>query len=503
MPMPRSVISNFAIDAGSHESEDSQHNTYTASSSQKDGPSSLRFSPPTAQFPDTIRVTLSTPPNDSTSPDPQQCQSITTHSGSSEHHTALYPGNTDNNRNNLPLPTHVVRTIRQGLPQLSIPNTNENPTSSTLSVVANSKLAGDRLPDLVRSHHHHGSESSISTTPSPETPASLSSPIVGVVDLTKHVKTTSNEPEFHGGYSDIYCGEWEREFDPPETENKPGAQLDDHKVHSNNSLVRQTETIEVAIKLLRVLSSSGYDEVKARKRLNREVYVWHRLEHPNIVTFLGTSYHMSGRPSLVLPWFRNGCAPEYLRRNPDADRLKLILDISHGLQYLHSDTTKPPIVHGDLKGNNILITDDGRATLSDFGLAKVIEEICSPQPPEYIATLSDTGVGPIRWQAPELLKDDTSHPQMPGDIWSFGCTNYELLTGNIPYHFRARDPSVIQDIRDGIPPPGVEENSNNCGDEGIWDLMNDCWIARPEDRIKITDAVSRLELICGANSKPS
>ncbi|KAF5356371.1 hypothetical protein D9758_009470 [Tetrapyrgos nigripes] len=190
--------------------------------------------------------------------------------------------------------------------------------------------------------------------------------------------------------------------------------------------------VKVAIKLLRVLSSNGYDEVKARKRLNREVYVWHRLEHPNIVTFLGTSYHMSGRPALVLPWFSNGCAPEYLRRNPHVDRLQLILDVARGLHYLH--TKKPSIVHGDLKGNNILITDDGRATLSDFGLAQVIEQICLPQCPEYTPS---GGVGPIRWQAPEFLQDDTGHPKMPGDIWSFGCTCYEYISGRFSTGYRA------------------------------------------------------------------
>ncbi|THU98776.1 kinase-like protein [Dendrothele bispora CBS 962.96] len=207
---------------------------------------------------------------------------------------------------------------------------------------------------------------------------------------------------------------------------------------------------------------------------------------------------MGGRPSLVLPWCKNGCAPEYLRRNPSADRLQLvcldirrILDVAQGLKYLH--TMKPPIVHGDLKGNNILITDEGRGTLSDFGLAQVIEEICS-QPPEY--TTSDLGFGPIRWQAPELVSDDTGRPKMPGDIWSFGCTNYELLTGKLPYHFRARDPQVIQDIQNGIRPPGPEENSRRCGDNGIWDLMNDCWINAAEERIQITDVVFRLEDIC-------
>ncbi|KAF5338044.1 hypothetical protein D9758_014270, partial [Tetrapyrgos nigripes] len=269
----------------------------------------------------------------------------------------------------------------------------------------------------------------------------ISSPIVGVVDLTKYVRTTSREPDYLQAYSDIYWGEWEKDVSKSR---------------------ERTDTVRVAIKLLRV----RYDEVKVQKRLDREVYIWHRLDHPNIATFLGALYHMSDRPALVLPWLSNGCASEHLRRNPHRDRLQLILDVVRGLHYLQ--TKEPPVVHGDLKGNNILISDEGRATLSDFGLAQVIEQIGV--------------VSAIRWQAPELLQDDTGHPKMPGDIYSFDCTCYEPLTRNIPYHFRARDP-LVQDIQSVIRPPGFEENSRRCRDKGIWDLMNDC----PEERFQITD----------------
>ncbi|KAJ3821097.1 kinase-like domain-containing protein, partial [Lentinula raphanica] len=250
----------------------------------------------------------------------------------------------------------------------------------------------------------------------------------------------------------------------------------------------------VAIKLIRVLSSKGYDEVKARKRLNREVYVWHRLDHPNIASFLGTSYHMANRPALILPWFKNGSASEYLKmRNPDANRLRLILDVAEGLEYLH--THKPaPIVHGDLKGNNILIADDGHAILSDFGLSQVIEDLVGPTG----ITPSVFEAGPIRWQSPEFLMDvsETCRPQLPNDVWSFGCTAYELSTGNVPYHFRLRDANVIHDIHAGVPPPGVEENNSRRGDGGIWDLMNDCWICPPANRIRMPEVVSKLKEIC-------
>jgi serine/threonine protein kinase len=62
------------------------------------------------------------------------------------------------------------------------------------------------------------------------------------------------------------------------------------------------------------------------QKLNREVYIWHRLEHPNIVKLFGTSYHMGGRPSMVMRWYQNGSASEYLRDRGDVivDRKSLV-----------------------------------------------------------------------------------------------------------------------------------------------------------------------------------
>ncbi|KIM84884.1 hypothetical protein PILCRDRAFT_817699 [Piloderma croceum F 1598] len=229
---------------------------------------------------------------------------------------------------------------------------------------------------------------------SPDSPAS---PVTRVVDLTQQIKTLSKDAISHGGFADIYWGEWERR-----SEDGPAT------------------TIFVAIKLLRVLAKKDFDDVRARKRLNRELYVWHRLDHPNIARMFGTSYHMGGRPAIVLEWYQNGNASEYLKKNPTADRKMLIHDIARGLNYLH--TLIPPIVHGDLKGNNVLITTSCRAVLTDFGLSQVIEEMISPT-----GNTTSTAQGAVRWMAPELVLDDSLTLQLTfsSDVWSFGCTAYE------------------------------------------------------------------------------
>lgn len=85
--------------------------------------------------------------------------------------------------------SNSVRPSPADLPQLSIPS------PKTLTVSAR-----------------------LGTPKTPETPHSLTSPELRVVDLTKCVKTISKEAEAHGGFSDIYIGEWERVHDPEKNE---------------------------------------------------------------------------------------------------------------------------------------------------------------------------------------------------------------------------------------------------------------------------------------------
>jgi len=290
------------------------------------------------------------------------------------------------------------------------------------------------------------------------------------VDLTQHIRTISIEAFTRGGFADIHWGEWER-------------RLED----------RRTETTLVAIKLLRVLSGKDIDGVRARKRLNREVYVWHRLDHPNIAKMFGTSYHMSGRPAMILEWYRNGNAVEYLENHPDADRKLLVRDIARGLNYLHH-TLDPPIVHGDLKGNNVLITDSCHAVLTDFGLSQVIEDLIGPS-----GNTTSTCQGTVRWMAPELILDDENNKMLQltfgSDVWSFGCTAYELLTGKLPYHDRPRDFSVIRDIMRGCKPgePDASLDYAPGPQDKIWNLLDHCWSLSADARPQMMEVEVELE----------
>ncbi|KAJ7471695.1 kinase-like domain-containing protein [Mycena galericulata] len=177
----------------------------------------------------------------------------------------------------------------------------------------------------------------------------------------------------------------------------------------------------VALKRMRMFL--GTDQQEIRRRFCREALVWQRLHHSYIVPLIGID--TESFPSsycMVSPWMKNGTVIKYLsgieetKRQRTVDRL--IREIAQGLAFLHEQK----IVHGDLRGSNILVDDDGHACLTDFGLTVLTDAT---------TTQTNNGAGSVRWMAPEAL-----HPTACGlqdfvrrpasDIYAFGCVCLEV-----------------------------------------------------------------------------
>ncbi|KAJ7585666.1 kinase-like domain-containing protein, partial [Mycena floridula] len=126
------------------------------------------------------------------------------------------------------------------------------------------------------------------------------------------------------------------------------------------------------------------------QRLKKEATVWLHLHHRNIAEFYGAC--------LVSLWYNNGTASKYVVAKNTPTKLAIIKDIALGIQYLHSQN----IVHRDIKGKNALITDDGTAVVTDFGLSTILEHTTG-----YTAT-SLAYAGAPRWFAPELFKNQAA-----------------------------------------------------------------------------------------------
>ncbi|KAJ7145874.1 kinase-like domain-containing protein [Mycena epipterygia] len=158
-----------------------------------------------------------------------------------------------------------------------------------------------------------------------------------------------------------------------------------------------------------------------RSKFYQEALIWQNLCHPNILPLLGVDQE-SFSPSLgmILPWMEHGSVVQYLGKQGRGHVNEILLEIAQGLQYLHSKN----IVHGDLRGANVLINDEPRACLADFGLSFLADASLEHTPER---------VGGLRWMAPELIDPDSfgcqfSHTKA-SDVYAFGCVFLELYTG--------------------------------------------------------------------------
>ncbi|KAF9651282.1 kinase-like protein, partial [Thelephora ganbajun] len=241
----------------------------------------------------------------------------------------------------------------------------------------------------------------------------------------------------------------------------------------------------VAIKGLR---THGKDNVCEIKRVfYKEVALWKRLSHPNVVPFLGVCD--SPVPlSMVSEWMPNGSVRQYVQDHPEADRLKLLLDSCHGLHFLHSHG----VIHGDLKGDNILVDASGMACLGDFGLSSIASFSCT-------GTSAPGPHGTIRWMAPELVfpilamdEELPSHSTKESDVYALAMVTIEVFTGLIPFHSYQRDPVVIKNIMLGERPKRPSRATELGLTDGLWDLIQSGWAQNASERPSVPTIIDSL-----------
>ncbi|KAF8325581.1 kinase-like domain-containing protein [Cantharellus anzutake] len=208
----------------------------------------------------------------------------------------------------------------------------------------------------------------------------------------------------------------------------------------------------------------------------REVKIWASLRHPNVVTFHGWILEFFQEDTtcakLISAWCERGNVSEYLKRTPDADRRRLVVDISEGLAYLHLQN----VIHGDIKPENIVVRG-GCAMLCDFGLSCMLLDFSTYREESSAAD------GSLRFTFPELLGDHVQNHDRKSDVWAFGCASGQVLSGIRPYAAVLGDLQVLRAVQSGEPPYVWKES-----DEFFANLER-CLKQDPEERATIEQVV--------------
>ena len=183
--------------------------------------------------------------------------------------------------------------------------------------------------------------------------------------------------------------------------------------------------VQVAIKIY--APGVGIDD-DGISSFTKEFALVFEMNHSNILH--PTHYDCYQRmPYLILPYCKNGSAFKFVTSNtrlPEDECWKLIRDVAEGLAYLHEKT--PPIIHQDIKPDNILISDENRYMITDFGISTRIRSTINRNKKNK----EDEDAGTLAYMGPERFSSNPA-PIMASDIWSLGATLYEILTGDVPF----------------------------------------------------------------------
>lgn len=172
---------------------------------------------------------------------------------------------------------------------------------------------------------------------------------------------------------------------------------------------------------LKMVLSGAHASSKVRDRFMREAEASAKLQHPNIVRVydMGES---NGQPFFAMEYV-DGQDLDNIGRTTPERAAEIVSAIADGVHFAHENG----IVHRDLKPANILVDSDGQPKVTDFGLAKLLDD-------EAISlTAADQLMGTAPYMPPEQARGESKHVGPMADVYSLGAVLYFLLTGGPPF----------------------------------------------------------------------
>eukprot|EP01117_Protostelium_nocturnum_P016524 TRINITY_DN6557_c0_g1_i1.p1 TRINITY_DN6557_c0_g1~~TRINITY_DN6557_c0_g1_i1.p1 ORF type:complete len:1221 (+),score=342.31 TRINITY_DN6557_c0_g1_i1:196-3858(+) len=211
---------------------------------------------------------------------------------------------------------------------------------------------------------------------------------------------------------------------------------------------------------------------KHEMHFSREASIISKLNHPNVVQYIGLYSDLEGNKFIVFEYLKGGSILEFIRRkglNP-TNLPSILNQLCDALVYLENQQ----IVHGDVSCRNILIQnleDENELTIKliDFGMAR--------HQGSFDTATADEEQLAVRWAAPEIMKG-TRNWSNKSDVWSFGIVLWEMFNdGQVPYS-NLDNAQVVSQVRDYGKRLAFKEGTPN----NIKECAVSCWMMNPQDR---------------------
>ena len=216
----------------------------------------------------------------------------------------------------------------------------------------------------------------------------------------------------------------------------------------------------VAVKEMKSLQLQGLRV----KYMKREIDSLMKLKHPNVIQFIGVT--LSPPFCIVTKYMPNGALASLIHgekispKSTPIFRSKVMLDIARGMEYIH----KVGLIHRDLKPPNVLLDDNDRGIICDFGLSRMMAPVMSCE------------LGTMQWVAPELLTAGNTYNQSV-DVYAFGITLWELITSENPFS-GMRQMQIVNTVLRYDERPKIPDSIS----KELKELTEKCWSKNPDER---------------------